>query len=1761
MPALAAPKAKAATKNAPGNGAGALRKRSRRPYGAEPVAIGALQPKLRVNDPNDPFEREADRIAERVMSMPEPNPHRAKTDGRDREEAEPKRPLQRQEAQEEQEATQDEEEIAQTASLQRRQGEEEAAEEPASMQRQEMEGETEETEEEEAQTSSLQRQENEEEKEAEPSSLQRRSDESDEEEEPMQQRAKRPRRPRITPQFETDLGLMRRGGGQPLPDPLRAFLEPRFGRSFADVRVHVGPEAFRLTRDANARAFTVGKHIVFGPGEYRPNVEQGRRLIAHELTHVLQQRGGLHSVQREVAPDLAAAHPEADLPSIEELRAAFKLDSPSAPPSIRSVAVALLREALRSTSNAQRLKPLTRSESETAALARTVQSGAYTLELATLRGGRATGWKLSHRAKRQTFVSRSNSVTQQWPAGASDARDTITLTTPPGAEDHPQGTLVAGLESIPVGERVIAPKPTPPLTEVVPADTLSDKAPTVAARVPEANTASAARTTKPAVEVMAEPAEALKAEALKEAPQGEGAAAALPTPAIPGAPAPEVTEPSAEPEHAPLDPQEDPEFQQTLGQIKRTRKAQGAHLPSETKLQEADAASVLTADKQREKNDRDQHLTEIDTTAKRSKSVPFTPEAFKELLQESLANIKLPANESEAERFKEDKPLETAKESIRGQVKEQNEAIAGPLATQVKTEEPPSKPLDPEPTADLIEEAAGKRPRPIDSTAAAPKPRLDSEISMEKESRSLDDLMVENEMTEEQLAESNEPTFIEALDSKKEAQEKAAQAPADFRAAEQPILDKSQARAGYAGASKFGGMFKSREGAFGGVFGKQKSTVKDDKAKQEEVLTRLKTIYESTKTDVERILDVLSSTVDSIFTVQVELAKGVFESRVESQLDDIYGFTVIDDWIFGEDTEAIEGVFQREKERFLATMDGVIDIIAKLIADQLNLAVKRIERGRTEADTLFEGLSKEQQRLSKDAFDLFETQFDALEDSVREKQQDLADSLAESYKSNVDSLRETFDKIKEDISKGWIGKAVDFIVSVAETIKKLAELLWSILSRIGNIIGDILAHPIRFIENLAEGVGNGFSKFIDKIDEYLVGGFFDWLRGTVGGPGIVIPDKLDAAGIFSLVAQVVGLTYDTFRTIASKVWGKAAVAFLEKGAAVAEKGLELFHIVREKGLGGLWEHIKDNLGSMLDDLMTKVKETVLYEVIKKALAFIATLFTPVGAFIKAAQAIYAGIRFLMDNIERIAEIVDAFLDSLELAVAGKTDAISQKIVAALRSVIVVAIDFLAKLLRLGNLDDKVRKILKAIRTPVERAMEAVLKRLRPLVRRIMKRFGVGVEDREEKGGRPLGREEVITQVVGLMKQPTKAATPAAALAEKKAQAQSLLTKYQPMLKQGQLRIVISDPNAAEVEKDAAVDFEVSASPGKPGEAPVPIVVEDERAVQQRFSHARSLKKFTGEKGFALADWASTFTNLSQSTHQKDLRFGVTSKIIKQEGVVYHFKADVPGEEIVERGAAELQNEGRNHPPFQKRRFGVPLIQAFLSARKILGVPPDSFGDRGIVSDVAARAESAGAIKKVGKTGTWALPEIPAKRTLPDGWGGVTHVRPRFYERGAGFTDLANDFAHEVIKNEIRPLITKQLKDLNNKTPWQTMLTRGLAKPGEKFSVAAANAGDYYDRGRYDVDHVKPYYDRGRYDVDHVKPLAGHWNQKGHNDDQDERIAATQGKRGDLALLESSVNRSKGSGGITYQLWVGPDFTSPGGNDYHADTDEPFAEFA
>lgn len=88
------------------------------------------------------------------------------------------------------------------------------------------------------------------------------------------------------------LDVVSSGGGQPLEEPVRTDMEGRLGHGFSDVRVHTGEAAHHSAASVNAHAYTVGSNIVFQRDKYDPGSDAGRTMIAHELTHVVQQRSG-----------------------------------------------------------------------------------------------------------------------------------------------------------------------------------------------------------------------------------------------------------------------------------------------------------------------------------------------------------------------------------------------------------------------------------------------------------------------------------------------------------------------------------------------------------------------------------------------------------------------------------------------------------------------------------------------------------------------------------------------------------------------------------------------------------------------------------------------------------------------------------------------------------------------------------------------------------------------------------------------------------------------------------------------------------------------------------------------------------------------------------------------------------------------------------------------------------------------------------------------------------------------------------------------------------------------------------------------------------------------------------------------------------------------------------------------------------------------------------------------------------------------------
>ena len=164
--------------------------------------------------------------------------------------------------------------------------------------------------------------------------------------------------------------------GQPLEEEARSFMESRFGHDFSRVRVHTDTHAAEAAQAVNALAYTLGCNVVFGAGQYEPHTREGRRLLAHELTHVVQQNGS-PVLQRQV--DEPEPGPEEAAPSPEEGESP---SSESEEEEIAAEAVESLPEAVHASADPAPEEELAEEESVAASLIGSPPSGMEPLVIA-----------------------------------------------------------------------------------------------------------------------------------------------------------------------------------------------------------------------------------------------------------------------------------------------------------------------------------------------------------------------------------------------------------------------------------------------------------------------------------------------------------------------------------------------------------------------------------------------------------------------------------------------------------------------------------------------------------------------------------------------------------------------------------------------------------------------------------------------------------------------------------------------------------------------------------------------------------------------------------------------------------------------------------------------------------------------------------------------------------------------------------------------------------------------------------------------------------------------------------------------------------------------------------------------------------------------------------------------------------------------------------------------------------------------------------
>lgn len=246
--------------------------------------------------------------------------------------------------------------------------------------------------------------------------------------------------------------------------------------------------------------------------------------------------------------------------------------------------------------------------------------------------------------------------------------------------------------------------------------------------------------------------------------------------------------------------------------------------------------------------------------------------------------------------------------------------------------------------------------------------------------------------------------------------------------------------------------------------------------------------------------------------------------------------------------------------------------------------------------------------------------------------------------------------------------------------------------------------PKLILKYFMNALKQGFSQFKDNFATHFKNALFGWLFGKAAEMGIEMPKEFSAAGLFHLVAQLVGATYKQIRAqVVTKLGprGETIVSTLEK----------TFDVVKDlvtRGPIALWERVKSFLSNLKEMLFAKISELVTIEIIKAAVLKLVSMLNPVGALVQLVLGIYRVVKFFIDKWATIKQLASAMLDSITNVALGNIAGAAKYIESTMAKGLTLVISFLASILGLGGIADKVKGLIKKISDPVQLAIGKVV---------------------------------------------------------------------------------------------------------------------------------------------------------------------------------------------------------------------------------------------------------------------------------------------------------------------------------------------------------------------------------------------------------------------------------------------------------------------
>jgi hypothetical protein len=794
---------------------------------------------------------------------------------------------------------------------------------------------------------------------------------------------------------------------------------------------------------------------------------------------------------------------------------------------------------------------------------------------------------------------------------------------------------------------------------------------------------------------------------------------------------------TARPLKKPANPKGDPRFQRVMDQLKQKTNTVKKHPPAKQKAAEAaKAAKGPPNEKQAGAK-----ANQVDTM-KQAKTEEPDPNSFRAVLRQAIDAV-MPQTTEDAGKFMKGGKEAEMKESVSGNVKQQKDQASAELKSA--TDKPPDPSGVPAKQAETIPADPATPPPQVNAAEGMPAPKPAAEISQEQNKKDVDQQMKEAKVNDNQLKKANDPRFSTVLTAKQDVAKTADASPAKYRAGESSLL--TQAKAQAQGTSKTG-MAKVV-----GVKNKSKTAVRTrqdaakakDEKRRKEVTDTIEKFYSDTKLAVDKNLNSLEADTFAIFDPGAAAAIANFKNSTNREIDEFFderysGIRGAARWLadkFRPAPARVKEIIQSNLQRFNKVMDALIDRVANFVEMRLQRAQTDIDKGQKQIKDYVAKLPRDLQSLGKEAEKAMASRFDEMRDGVEAKKNELAQKLAEKYKAAHDQANELAKKIEEE-NEGPFYRFAKALAEIVKIILEFKDKLMALLRKAADVIGQILDDPIGFLGNLVTAIKTGVNQFVNNIWEHIKKGFMTWLFGSLASAGVEIPSDFSLVSIFKLVMGVLGITYAKMRAKAVKLLGPTAVAVIEKLA-------EYVNALITGGPAKLWETVKADIGDLKAMVIDAIMDWVINTIIKQATIKLLSFFNPAGAFVQAVLAIYNLVMFLIESASQIIAFIEAVINSVSAIVQGAIGTAANWIEQSLARMIPLVIGFLARLIGLGGIGEKVKAFIKKVQGAVDRAIDKALGKLAQMAKKLFGKIKPESKDKRTEAQKMADLDKAINE--------------------------------------------------------------------------------------------------------------------------------------------------------------------------------------------------------------------------------------------------------------------------------------------------------------------------------------------------------------------------------------------------------------------------------